>query len=144
MSLSRREKRKLKLLPKREGDEVGNFLENFSAARVACYPAMQSIKRNLGHGSNTVNREAPDIEDVEKGALDIILHEYKIDSSSPDGLKPKELHGDITFKSVSFSYPTRPESMVFEDFDLEVKAGSTVALVGPSGGKKIILDFVFY
>ena len=117
--------------------QVGNFLENFSSARVACFPAMQAINRSLGKGTITISREDLNVEDLEEGTYEkeIFLNEYKIDSSSPDGLKPKDLHGDITFQSVSFSYPTRPGNMVFKDFNLQIRAGSTVALVGPSGGK---------
>lgn len=49
--------------------------------------------------------------------------------------------GQITFKNVSFAY--EKESPLFEDFSLEVPAGKTVALVGPSGsGKSSILNLV--
>jgi ATP-binding cassette subfamily B protein len=37
---------------------------------------------------------------------------------------------------VSFRYPSRPESAALEHFDLDVRAGETVALVGPSGAVK--------
>lgn len=40
----------------------------------------------------------------------------------------------INFKSVSFAYPTRPSKPIFQGFDLSIRCGEVVALVGPSGG----------
>lgn len=49
--------------------------------------------------------------------------------------------GEITFKDISFAYEAN--NPVFEDFNLTVPAGKTVALVGPSGsGKSTILNLV--
>ena len=45
--------------------------------------------------------------------------------------------GDIVFNHVSFSYD--PKNPVLTDLNLHVKSGSTVALVGPSGGGKTTL-----
>ncbi|MBK8294448.1 MAG: thiol reductant ABC exporter subunit CydD [Solirubrobacterales bacterium] len=47
---------------------------------------------------------------------------------------PDPAEGPIKFKGVSFEYPDR--GPVFEDLDLTIAAGETVALVGPSGGGK--------
>ena len=44
--------------------------------------------------------------------------------------------GEIAFDSVTFSYPTRPDSEALKDFSLAVKPGEVVALVGPSGAGK--------
>ncbi|KAI9102925.1 hypothetical protein K1719_023364 [Acacia pycnantha] len=43
---------------------------------------------------------------------------------------------EIEFNKVTFCYPSRPQVIVLKDFNLKVKAGSTVALVGPSGSGK--------
>ena len=64
------------------------------------------------------------------------LPKYLIDSSSHRGLKPAKITGTVRFRDVSFAYPTRPDNPVFHNFNLEIKAGTTVALVGPSGGGK--------
>jgi ATP-binding cassette subfamily B protein len=42
----------------------------------------------------------------------------------------------VRFDRVSFRYPTRPESLALDQFDLEVAPGETVAIVGPSGAGK--------
>jgi len=45
------------------------------------------------------------------------------------------MSGDILFKNVSFYYDD-DDDMVLEHFDLDVKQGETIALVGPTGGGK--------
>jgi ABC-type multidrug transport system fused ATPase/permease subunit len=56
-----------------------------------------------------------------------------IDSSSEDGLKLKELNGNIEFENVSFNYPSRPDINILKKTNFKIKSGSTVALVGHSG-----------
>ncbi|KAL7715736.1 p-glycoprotein 6 [Entamoeba marina] len=51
--------------------------------------------------------------------------------------------GDITFEGVSFCYPTRPDILILNNFNLEIKAGHSVGLVGPSGcGKSTIVGLL--
>ena len=52
---------------------------------------------------------------------------------SEDAVKIEKLKGEIVFENVDFSYG---EQLVLKDFSMHVKAGTTVALVGPSGGGK--------
>ncbi|CAL2032643.1 unnamed protein product [Caenorhabditis brenneri] len=53
-----------------------------------------------------------------------------------DGSKKPHVNGNITFSHVGFTYPSRPNNPVLKDLTLNIKAGETVALVGPSGGGK--------
>eukprot|EP00040_Diaphanoeca_grandis_P026329 m.147295 g.147295 ORF g.147295 m.147295 type:complete len:710 (-) comp30526_c0_seq2:80-2209(-) len=48
----------------------------------------------------------------------------------------QNVQGTIRFENVSFAYPTRKEHPVQTNFDFEIPAGKTVALVGLSGGGK--------
>jgi ATP-binding cassette subfamily B protein len=57
------------------------------------------------------------------------------ESTSPKSL-PRPLQGGVRFEHVSFRYPTRPESLALDRFDLNVAPGETVAIVGPSGAGK--------
>ncbi|KAI8882790.1 hypothetical protein K501DRAFT_323826 [Backusella circina FSU 941] len=53
-----------------------------------------------------------------------------------EGKEPpvNSLHGDIEYKDIEFSYPARPDNKVFSgQFNIQGKAGMTIALVGPSG-----------
>jgi len=59
----------------------------------------------------------------------------------------KLLLGDVVFKEVSFSYPSRKDVEVLNKISFKVKKGQKIALVGPSGaGKSTIgaLMFRFY
>jgi len=49
----------------------------------------------------------------------------------------------IRFEAVRFFYPSRPDTPALRDFDLEVRPGETVALVGSSGaGKSTVLQLL--
>jgi len=49
---------------------------------------------------------------------------------------PRPVQGAVSFETVSFRYPTRTEQLALDHFDLDVKPGETVAIVGPSGAGK--------
>ncbi|THD20368.1 Multidrug resistance protein 1 [Fasciola hepatica] len=60
-----------------------------------------------------------------------------------EGVILNNFHGNIQFQNVSFVYPTRPEVKILENFNLTLKSGQTVALVGPSGsGKSTIVHML--
>ncbi|TFH31802.1 MAG: ABC transporter ATP-binding protein, partial [Anaerolineales bacterium] len=52
----------------------------------------------------------------------------------PDAFDPGTLQGDITFQQVDFYYDA--DKPVLSHFDLIVRRGETIALVGPTGGGK--------
>ncbi|KAI7881051.1 putative ABC transporter protein [Lichtheimia hyalospora FSU 10163] len=59
-----------------------------------------------------------------------------IDTDKDEGLKLDKVAGEIEFRNVSFSYPTRPDIPILKDFSITIKPGMTVAFVGPSGSGK--------
>lgn len=46
----------------------------------------------------------------------------------------------FAFRNVSFSYPTRPKKLVFDEFNLIIKQGETIALCGPRYAHLVVCD----
>ncbi|KAK6155143.1 hypothetical protein DH2020_009391 [Rehmannia glutinosa] len=67
---------------------------------------------------------------------EVIERVPKIDSDSMEGRILQNVSGEVEFKHVEFAYPSRPENIIFEDFNLKIPARRTVALVGGSGSGK--------
>jgi ATP-binding cassette subfamily B (MDR/TAP) protein 1 len=120
--------------------QIGGAVEALMGSRAACHPALLAIERQVGaddDGNEGGTRIVDEPADVEGGKAafidkkDIILPKYVIDSSSDAGKKLDSVDGEIVFQNVSFAYPTRPDSLVFDELNLTIKAGQTVALVGP-------------
>ncbi|XP_073437552.1 ATP-dependent translocase ABCB1-like isoform X1 [Dendrobates tinctorius] len=73
----------------------------------------------------------------------IINQPRHIDSGSSEGYKPEKLKGDIEFKNIHFTYPSRPDVQVLLGLNLKVPAGKTIALVGTSGcGKSTVMQLL--
>ncbi len=71
---------------------------------------------------------------------DILLcYDIEENDEKPD---IKNVNGNITFENVSFKYPDSDEP-VLKNFNLDIKAGETIAFVGGSGaGKTTLLNLV--
>ncbi|KAJ9554607.1 hypothetical protein OSB04_018652 [Centaurea solstitialis] len=53
------------------------------------------------------------------------------------------VRGEIEFRGVDFSYPSRPDTPILQKLNLKVKAGMTIGLVGGSGsGKSTIISLL--
>ncbi|CAL9109399.1 unnamed protein product [Musa acuminata var. zebrina] len=75
--------------------------------------------------------------------LEIIRQKPSIVQDQSDGKCLAEVHGNIEFKDVTFSYPSRPDVIIFRDFSLFIPAGKTVAVVGGSGsGKSTVVALI--
>ena len=134
--------------------QFGSFSEAFTQARVAVYSALQVMNRQPGAPEEEIYRKPDDEPEAnlnstthskkssaaapdsvsDKPVLKAILPKYEIDSTSKDGKKPEMIEGHISFKNVTFSYPTRPNETVLNGMSTEIAAGKTVAFVGPRYG----------
>lgn len=64
-------------------------------------------------------------------------------TSSGGGKKLSKVEGHIKFKNVNFSYPSRPDVLIFNKLSLDIPPGKIVALVGGSGsGKSTIISLI--
>uniref|UniRef100_A0AAQ4S6E1 ATP-binding cassette sub-family B member 5 n=1 Tax=Gasterosteus aculeatus aculeatus TaxID=481459 RepID=A0AAQ4S6E1_GASAC len=100
-------------------------------------------------GAFTVGQTSPNIQTfaTARGAAhkvyNIIDHKPTIDSYSEAGFKPDSITGNIEFKNIHFSYPSRPDTEILHDLSLSVKSGQTIALVGSSGcGKSTTIQLL--
>ncbi|MFM8879971.1 MAG: ABC transporter ATP-binding protein [Verrucomicrobiota bacterium] len=59
------------------------------------------------------------------------------DADAPTTRQPARLRGEVAFEGVSAAYEGRPEAL--KGIDLQVRAGQTIALVGPTGAGKSTL-----
>jgi len=76
-----------------------------------------------------------------------IFELLKIKSPVKEKINPEKFINsksiDIKFKDVFFSYPTRKDFNILQNFNLEIKYGENIAIVGSSGsGKSTILQLL--
>ncbi|KAM6152565.1 ATP-dependent translocase ABCB1 [Erethizon dorsatum] len=90
-------------------------------------------------GAFSIGQASPNIEAFAnaRGAayeiFKIIDNEPHIDSFSTNGHKPDNIQGNLEFRNIHFSYPSRKEVKILKGLNLKVQSGQTVALVGNSG-----------
>jgi ATP-binding cassette subfamily B (MDR/TAP) protein 8 len=72
------------------------------------------------------------------GSASRIFEYVELEPSIPTkgGIILDGFRGEIEFRNVSFSYPTRPDQSILTKFNLRIPQGKVVALCGASGGGK--------
>lgn len=71
--------------------------------------------------------------------LDLLEEPREMESNGPTiAVSPTDFSGRLTFEHACFSYPGS-DTFALENFSLDVEAGETIALVGPSGAGKTTL-----
>ncbi|KAJ2512672.1 hypothetical protein GGI11_004661, partial [Coemansia sp. RSA 2049] len=59
------------------------------------------------------------------------------------GKKVDKIRGDIHFRDIHFTYPSRPDVPILKGFNVEIRPGQKVALVGESGcGKSTMIGLI--
>lgn len=90
---------------------------------------------------NPIKRLIGFVEQFQSGATGferfIELIEEECEKDNPNGLELSNVQGDIAFNNVSFKYDD--ENHILNNISFKIEKGSTIALVGPSGGGKTTL-----
>lgn len=68
--------------------------------------------------------------------LELLASEPLVKAPANPAHLPERASGSVSFDEVTFRYPSRPDRAALEAFTLDIRAGETVALVGPSGAGK--------
>ena len=76
---------------------------------------------------------------AQDGLVELLDAEPAI-AAPPDPVPlPEQSNGLISLDHVSFSYPSRPDTLALDDVSLDFSGGETLAIVGPSGAGKSTL-----
>ena len=75
-------------------------------------------------------------EKIETWKKFLELYDFPVKIKSVKNYIPKEIKGKINFENVSFSYPLRPASKVFENLSFNIEPGKILAICGFSGSGK--------
>ncbi len=74
---------------------------------------------------------------------EILNMDNEVEISDLEGMEVGRFSGEVEFKNVQFSYPSRKDVEVLKGLNLKIKAGQRVALVGTSGaGKSTVMQLL--
>lgn len=93
----------------------------------------------------SLGQAAPDISTFirARAAAYPIFQMIERNKEAKTGRKLGKVDGNIRFREVTFTYPSRPDVVIFDKLNLEIPAGKIVALVGGSGsGKSTIISLI--
>jgi ABC-type multidrug transport system fused ATPase/permease subunit len=93
-------------------------------------------RRPAAPGTGSLAVKSSEIEDVCPDQEERTQAEGRSVAESSGAGQKSDAHDSncsIEINNVGFSYPTRPDNVVLNDFSLRVPQGKTVALVGASG-----------
>ncbi|KAL9325737.1 hypothetical protein ACSQ67_006382 [Phaseolus vulgaris] len=100
-------------------------------------------------GSMSLGQASPSLSAFSAGQaaafkmFETIKRKPEIDAYGATGRQIDDICGDIELREVCFSYPTRPDELIFNGFSLSIPSGTTIALVGESGsGKSTVVSLI--
>jgi ABC-type multidrug transport system fused ATPase/permease subunit len=99
---------------------------------------LSDILRNMGD-SNKAKLAYKSIFDT----LDIKSDLTPFQRYNNSKISANNLKGSIEFKNVFFSYPTKPNNLIFKDLSFKIDPGQNIGMVGLSGsGKSTIINLI--
>uniref|UniRef100_H2YJX0 Bile salt export pump n=1 Tax=Ciona savignyi TaxID=51511 RepID=H2YJX0_CIOSA len=113
---------------------VGNMLTAFFGVLIGAF--------SLGQGMSNVEYFSGAQAAAFK-VFEIIDRTPEIDSMSDAGHKPDQVKGQIEFKNVDFTYPSRKDVQILHGVSFVAESGKSVALCGQSGcGKSTCVQLI--
>ncbi|XP_050364979.1 ABC transporter B family member 13 [Argentina anserina] len=122
------------VLIKQKNSNFGDIMKSFLVLIVTalCIAETLALAPDIVKGSQAL-----------ESIFSILKRETSIHSNDPTSNVVADIRGDIEFRSVSFWYPTRSDITIFDNLNLKVLAGKSLAVVGPSGsGKSTVIALV--
>jgi len=121
--------------------QIGGILAHTSSSLSKLLEARGASQRlfSLLDRQPKISTKAPSLPSEDQNDVENHNNDERAKTTTTTTTKNIKLEGAIEFENVSFSYPTRPDSVVLEDFTLSIPKGSTTAVVGPSGAGKSTL-----
>ena len=121
---------------------IGGFLATSGMITIGGIQAilqyMQNISQPMGEAANMMGLTQSMLAAAER--IFELLDAKEMEEETGKPALPEVL-GDVTFKHVSFGYS--PEVQLMKDLNIDVKAGETVAIVGPTGaGKTTVINLL--
>ncbi|KAL0314556.1 UNVERIFIED_CONTAM: ABC transporter B family member 13 [Sesamum angustifolium] len=114
--------------------EFGDVMKSFMVLIITALAVAETLALapNLVKGSQVLG-----------SVFDILQRKSAIDPNSPSSTVVTDVGGDVEFKNVSFKYPTRPDITIFNDLNLKISKGKSMAIVGQSGsGKSTVISLL--
>ena len=125
---------------------VTHQVENTRTGKVYDAGDIMSCFFGVVFGVFSLGMATPNIKAITEGrvagkmAYELIERKPKILIDDPSAMAVGEIKGRIEFKNVTFTYPSRPEQKILDNFSAVFQEGKTTAIVGASGsGKSTII-----
>ncbi len=109
---------------KMTGGELASFVM-YAALVAGAVGALSEVYSELQRAAGAISR-----------CVEIISTEADIKAPENPVVMPEPHEGKIDFCDVTFTYPSRPDDKILNQFTLSVSRGEKLAIVGPSGAGK--------
>ncbi|CAN6975714.1 unnamed protein product, partial [Brassica rapa subsp. trilocularis] len=124
----------ISVLIKREETNFADSIKSFMVLLVTAYSVAETLALT------------PDIVKGTQALRSVfrVLHrETEIHPDKPNSILVTQIKGNIEFRNVGFAYPARLDIPIFQNLNLKVSAGKSLAVVGPSGsGKSTVIGLI--
>ena len=125
-------------LAKKETEKNADFTKNLLPFMIYCVMFMTTFNEF----SNKYEKIQKSLAIAEK-VFKVIDYDPKIKNSPENKYSYMNIEGNIEFKNINFSYPTKKDVEILKKFNLKIDKGTCIGIVGASGsGKSTIVNLI--